>query len=151
MTPAHFQLSVTPLTPDDEISMMLDLAELVVRDNLRWMQAQEQAGIEVPCCASCAGVKYVPPTSAEYRSANITIDGAQMLLKKKRGACGSIAAYDAAAKRLEGVPAEVLIVPQGGNYYHAVIGTPDGVIDPTAKMESAAAPQHGGKCACSGS
>lgn len=140
---ATFQISLSPGDPGDEVTELQILCELVVKDNVAWMERMEAQGYEVPCCAKCAGVHYVPPKREDYERAIITIDGAQRLLAQKRGACGAIAAYDAAAKRLEGEVAWVEIVPQGKSYYHAIVGTPEGTYDPTAKMALG-----GSQCAC---
>jgi len=139
---AEITITLSP-AGEDEAAELEAVCELVVQSNTQWMERHIADGYEVPCCAKCAGVRYVPPTKADYRLGRIRVDGAQQLLATKRGACGSVAAYDAAAARTEGKEAWVVIVPQGGSYYHAIVGTNDGTYDPTAKMALG-----GSTCAC---
>lgn len=154
--------------------------------NAIWFLEQFAEGLEPPCCAKCAHIKWDPDVvTAEFASA-------PDMLRKGRASCGPIAAYDAgaemaklarqtgdfeAAKTQYGVdllvedepysvagPDSVLETRQilspgqrsAGRVhfdeirrenldkrtrrrrmptYHAVVLTPNGIKDPTAKME----------------
>lgn len=127
---------------DAEASIMLEAMGIIIRDNLQWMTDHRAAGIDVPCCAKCAGVKYVPPTQQEHRNGRVCIDGASSLLARKCGACGSIVAYDVAARLLNGKEAWPEVSPLPDGSYHATLGTPEGTKDPSAAME------RGAFCTC---
>lgn len=144
MSTIRIDLVLSPGPGAEEAQLLADAAELVVDDNVRWIQRQRAAGHETACCARCGGIVYRPPSRAEYRKGVVTIAGAQAMFDAGHGACGTIAAYDAAAKRVKGQHAWVEVVPSelGPSYYHAIVGTPDGSHDPTAEME------RGASCSC---
>lgn len=133
---ARIELVLEPLTREDDVAMFEDSCEALVRHNVRWMLAQKERGLDVPCCAGCGGVRYVAPSAREYRQGYVQLLGAAELLRAGAGACGSIACYDVAACRVEGRDASVVITVQGPRMYHAVVRTPDGIHDPTANMQA---------------
>jgi len=121
-----------------EVETLSEQLELLIQDNERWIQSMLRQGIEPPCCSKCGGVKYREPSEADYQAGAILFKAAPDMFRDGVGACGSIAAYDAAALRqLEGVDAwgHIEDSGHGPSSYHAVVGTPAGVHDPTLEME----------------
>lgn len=128
-------LSATGQGEVDELAQML---EILTQDNERWIQSMLARGVEPPCCAKCGGVKYRVPSQDDYEAGAILFKSAPDMFADGVAACGTIAAYDAAALRvLENGNAWVHIEDGGGgpSSYHAVVGTPGGIHDPTLEME----------------
>ncbi len=120
-----------------EVEELAQILETLVQDNCRWIAAMLQMGIEPPCCAKCGGVLYREPSEADYQAGAIIFKCAPDMFHDGVAACGTVAAYDVAAIRmLEGGNAWVHIEDGGGgpSSYHAVVGTPEGIHDPTLEM-----------------
>lgn len=133
MSDQAFSVHMTfcPTQGDEEVALLLNLCELVVQDNVKWINRKKG---NVPDSALAAGIRYVEPSRSEYETGRITIDCALTLLKKGCGPCGSIACYDAAVFRYLGYDASVLILEDTGRGYHAVVQVGDAVVDGTADM-----------------
>ena len=124
---------------DEEVAELAELLETLVQDNQAWIRKMQDMGIEPPCCSKCGGVLYRAPDQEDYEHGAIMFKCAPDMFADGVGACGPIAAYDAAALReLEGADAWVEIEDGGGgpSSYHAIVGTPGGTHDPTAEMEA---------------
>lgn len=137
--PISVTLRLSPDVGEQEIDQLRQLCELVVQDNVAFFERLANRGIEAPCCCACAGVRYRAPSTREYRSGELRIDGAAHVLETLRAACGGIACYDAAAQRWRGQNASVEIVEQpdlGPSYYHAVVATDEGLTDPSAALQA---------------
>ncbi len=124
----------------DEMVMdcLTGLCEGVIRANMIWFTA---AGAEAPCCLSSAGVKYVPPMGCGSPHPCQTVLGAPEILERKTATCIDIACYIGALLRLRGIPATVvftnMVDGQGHpivGMYHALVETPEGVIDYTQDL-----------------
>ena len=124
---------------EDEVEELRELLETLVQDNEAWIHRMQAMGIEPPCCSACAGVLYRAPDEDDYEHGAIIFKCAPDMFADGIGACGPIAAYDAAALRvLEEIDAWVEIENggDGPSSYHAIVGTPNGTHDPTATMEA---------------
>lgn len=122
---------------DSEVQELADVLEILVQDNMRWIRAVEARGVEAPCCSKCGGVYYRTPSDSDYEAGAILFKCAPDMFADGVAACGTIAAYDVAALRVkEDGDAWVEIIDGGGgpSSYHAVIGTPQGIHDPTESM-----------------
>lgn len=125
---------------NDEMVMdcLTGLCEGVIRVNMIWFTV---AGKEAPCCLSSAGVTYIPPAGCGSEHPCQTVLSAPEILERKKATCIDIACYVAAILRLRGVPATVVfqnMFDAEGNeiigMYHALVETPDGVIDYTQDL-----------------
>jgi hypothetical protein len=138
-TPRSFCVLLTlSATGEHEVDELAELLETLVQDNERWIEALLAQGIKPPCCSACGGVLYRLPTEADYQEGAILLKCAADMFADGVAACGTIAAYDAAAARvLEGGDAWVELLDGGGgaSSYHAVVGTPGGTHDPTETMD----------------
>lgn len=155
MSTFSVHMTLCPRRGDPEAQILSELLNVIVLDNVDWMLRKAAKGEEFPCCAKCGGVRYVPPTEHEFRNGHVTYDCAEIMLAKGCGPCGTIAAYDAAARRAKAIlrgdvtleesvnVAWAALIPSSGGY-HAVVETPEKVIDVTAKME------RGTSCTCCG-
>lgn len=123
-----------------EAQELADMLEILVEDNMRWIQSVLDLGVEPPCCSKCGGIKYRDVNQADYEAGAILYKCAPDMFHDGVGACGSIAAYDVAAMRvLEQVDAWIVVKPSEDGQpssYHAVVGTPAGEHDPTLEMEA---------------
>lgn len=124
----------------DEMVMdcLTGLCEGVVRANMIWFAI---AGQEAPCCLAAAGVTYIPPIGCGSPHPCQTVLGAPEILERKKATCIDIACYVAALLRLRGIPATVVFdnMLDGNNYpivgmYHALVETPEGVLDYTQDL-----------------
>lgn len=123
-----------------EVTEALNLLRL---DNMYWISARLNSGLPVPKSAREGGVTYLEPTAAEEKTPEQQFFAAPFLFRPRRhgsgrvlkhGACGDIAAYDAAALTvLKGMPTRVIVPAQGPTNYHALIVTPHGAYDPTRR------------------
>jgi len=132
-------LTTLSATGPGEAEELADLLETLVQDNMRWLQAVLDMGVEPPCCSKCGGVKYRAPSERDYQAGAVQFKCAPDMFADGIGACGTIAAYDVAALRvLEQVDAWVVITAGAGgaSSYHAIVGTPAGEHDPTLEMEA---------------
>lgn len=121
-----------------EVQNALNLLRL---DNMYWISARKNSGLPVPASAALGGVTYLEPTQAEAETSTQEFFGAPFLFEPRphgsgkvlrHGACGDIAAYDAAALTvLLEIPARVIVPAQGPTRYHALVVTPQGAYDPT--------------------
>lgn len=144
-TPVTIVLRLSPNEGVDEIRNLEELCEYVVADNVALFERLAADGFEAPCCCACAGVKYRAPSSADYEAGSLEIDGAARILETLEAACGGIACYDASAARFRGKPARVRVVPEpelGPSYYHAVVETNEGLLDPSTELA------QGEACTC---
>lgn len=125
---------------DDEMVMdcLTGLCEGVIRTNMIWFTAVAQAA---PCCLSAAGVSYVPPMGCGSPHPCQTVLGAREILERKTATCIDIACYVAAQLRLRGIPASVVFDNMLDNsnrpivgMYHALVETPEGVLDYTQDL-----------------
>lgn len=125
---------------NDEMVMdcLTGLCEGVIRANMIWFTV---AGQEAPCCLSAAGVSYIPPMGCGSPHPCQTVLGAPEILERKKATCIDIACYVAALLRLRGVPATVVFdnMLDGNNQpivgmYHALVETPQGVLDYTQDL-----------------
>lgn len=138
VSPAPYCVTITFATPQQvERETLEDLLFELQKANEDWMLYMLEQGFKPPCCAKCAGVLYREPSEFDYKNGSILFKSAADVLRDKVAACGSIAAYDAAAANvMEGGEARVHIVKvAGAGNYHAVIMTPGGIEDPTIEME----------------
>ena len=113
--------------------------------NAVWYLQQVEMGLKPPCCAKCGGVRWKP----DHRTQKVL--GGPAMLSRGVASCGSIAAYDAGVEMAKDVLNRsgdlyesarwyrVQLEPRdeanGVETFHAVFTTPDGLKDPTAKME----------------
>lgn len=137
--PQSFCVLVTLCAEEEEVEQLDDILETLVQDNEVWIRKMQAMGIDPPCCSKCGGVLYRPPEQEDYEHGAILFKCAPDMFADGVAACGSIAAYDAAALRvLEDADAWVVIEDGGGgaSSYHAIVGTPNGTHDPTASMEA---------------
>lgn len=117
--------------------------EIHKADNAYWIAAMLNSGIRPPCCTKAMGIDYRPPAGRELLTPVQEFWSAPFLIDRGHGACGDIVAYDAAALEvLKGIPAKVLVTPQGETAYHVTMLTPAGPMDPTRDWDSR-------KCICS--
>lgn len=122
----------------DEVEELAAMLEILVQDNERWILRMLEMGVVPPCCSKCGGVKYREPSAQDYEAGAVLFECAPAMFEKHIAACGTIAAYDAAAMRqLEDAHAWVEVVDGGGgpSSWHAIVGTPAGPHDPTLEME----------------
>ena len=134
---------------------LVDVLEFLALDNQEWIEAQQAAGFDPPCCAHCAeapwtsGVNYVEHHGAPKGTCR-EYWGAEKMFTWAQGTCADIVAYDVAALRVKGVNAHPVIIPQGDNLFHAVLWREDrGQVDPTAEWtQGPAAPMPGTSCGC---
>lgn len=124
----------------DEMVMdcLTGLCEGVIRCNMIWFTI---AGSESPCCLAQAGVTYIPPVGCGSPHPCQTVLGAPEILERKKATCIDIACYVAALLRLRGIPATTVfqnMLDQNNQpivgQYHALVETPDGVIDYTQDL-----------------
>ena len=125
---------------DDEMVMdcLTGLCEGVIRANMIWFT---KAGADSPCCLSNAGVTYIPPVGCGSPHPCQTVLCAPEIIERKKATCIDIACYVGALLRLRGVPATVVFtnmldsqnLPIEGQY-HALVETPDGVLDYTQDL-----------------
>lgn len=113
--------------------------ELLAKDNEAWLRRQERAGFELPCCTKCIGLRYAPLSKAFHENGHVIFLCLHDLIEKGGGDCGSIAAAETAIMRCHGKEAWPVVGkgPWGTGSHHAVVQTPNGVHDPTTKMEPA--------------
>lgn len=139
MDPYRLSVTLNPARGEQERAQIEQVLEMLVRDNVAWLERQRAAGAYVPCCSVCAGIRYRPPGHAAYRAGRVTLMCAQDLLEQGEGDCGSIAALDAACFRFRGGRARARVTqgPYGPGSYHADVLTPSGVVDSTKEMEAA--------------
>ena len=129
----------------------VDTLEQAVEDvaaaNCIWVLTEWMQGREPPCCLDCGAVKYRP----DRPGSTTEIVGAPEMLKDKRASCHSAAAYVCGYARAEamrdGMTQEaaawtyrVVLIPQPRDdardgYWHAVVMTPDGLVDVTEEMQ----------------
>lgn len=118
--------------------------EALCEANARWYLDELAAGRKPACCAKCAGAVYKPDSiTVRWRG------GSEICAHPNAGySCHEIAAWDAGVKRakavLEGTPPDEAraayrceFVP-GKNGPHAVVLTPEGMVDGTKTMRRAA-------------
>jgi hypothetical protein len=125
-----------------EVEHALNLLRI---DNMYWISARLNSGLPVPPTAHAAGVEYLEPTAAEAKTSTQEFFGAPFLFRERKhgsgktclhGACGDLAAYDAAALTvMSNVPTRIIVPAQGPTRYHALVITPYGPYDPTRRNE----------------
>jgi len=134
-----------PVAPSQEL--LERVIEDVTASNAEFFISEWQAGREPPCCLGCGAVKYRP----DRPSSTTEILGAAELLREGKASCQSAAAYAAghgrASAMMDGMRAEeaswahrVILVEQDrrdapDGYWHALVVTPDGVVDVTEEMD----------------
>ena len=131
-------LTTLSASGQDEVDELVDILEILVEDNMRWIARMRELGVEPPCCSKCGGVLYRLPSEEDYAAGAILFKCAPDMFADGVAACGTIAAYNVAAIRvIEGGDAWVVIEDGdgGASSYHAVVGTPEGIVDPTETME----------------
>jgi hypothetical protein len=138
---APFRLTMTlnPAPGAEERARVASELEILCDDNEAYFREMQAGGLEVPCCAGCAGVKYRPPSRSQHNRGDVRFYCASDLLRRGHGDCGSVAAFDAAASRvLEGLGARPLVIegPWGRGSYHAIVQSQKGTHDPTEAMEA---------------
>jgi hypothetical protein len=124
---------------------LLRLLEFVTRENTAFFLGRLRAGQSVQT-ASEAGLRYCPDHASSHE---VVLLDAGVLLDQGVGSCGSIAAHDAAVYRSraqhQGTPSPVAsgrfaphLIRQPStevDYWHAVVRTPDGLVDPSRHLQ----------------
>lgn len=106
--------------------------EILKDDNICSITAMLNAGIEVRDTVIDLGLTYEPADGPERVSAVQNFYGMADMIERTTFSCGDAAAYEAAVMQAKyGIPASILIAPQGGNDYHALYVTMNGTVDPT--------------------
>lgn len=123
--------------------LRLRIEEACVK-NMCWYLQQYARGNKPPCCSKCAKIKYVPTAEMEI----VAIPELVVANKwpPKRWACGPATAMAIGAERVKLIRKGASwdeacaayfaeIEARGDGEYHALMVTPEGIVDATEKME----------------
>lgn len=141
---------------DDLERKLVELFKLLAHENTLWALHKRQRGVRLPRSAEDAGILYCPDEASDA----IVPKDAETLLDAGIGSCGGIAALDVGLMRSRAVfdhrvplpvatgRCTVKLIRRPGNkavdYWHAVMKTPDGLVDPTARLRKVCAtPRYG--------
>lgn len=122
------------------------LLQTVTAENTRWVLDTLRRGDSVPDSVASTGLLYCPDKAGRDL---VVLDG-PALLQAGRGSCGSIAALEASLLRARAVLERRVPLPAAAgqyrvqlqrrpgtpqiDYWHAVVRTPGGPIDPTVGL-----------------
>lgn len=116
---------------DDDTRHLEAVLEILTESNAEWFASHPEAPLRVVCIVN-PRVKYKPPPKGivcqNYWSA-------PQVLKRRRGTCADLAAYDAGAARARGVPAYVKLEPVGPGDWHAVAIINGIRVDPSEQVK----------------
>lgn len=134
----EFRVLFDGYTDEMVMDCLTGLCEGVIRANMIWFTMFAN---DAPCCLSAAAVRYIPPMGCGSEHPCQTVLGAAEILERKTATCIDIACYVAALLRLRGIPATVVFdnMLDAHNQpilgmYHALVETPQGVIDYTQDL-----------------
>ena len=127
----------------------------VADDNTQWALLAMRRGDRVPRSVSETGLLYCPDRASQ---ALLLVDG-PALLEVGTGSCGSIAALEVGLLRAHAILERAVPLPVARgryqpsllrrpgtktiDYWHAVVRTPEGLVDPTVSLRQVcAAPEY---------
>ena len=131
------------------------LLRLVADENTSWALERLRRGKDIPREVSETGLLYCPDRAS---TSLLLVDG-PALLDAGTGSCGSIAALEVGLRRAHAVFEDAVALPVARgryqttllrrpgtvtiDYWHAVVRTPSGLVDPTQSLRQVcAAPEY---------
>lgn len=134
---AHVHLHSPPGEPTRRMVQLF--CDALYYDNLLWISARNNSGLDVPRCAKEGGIQYRPPIGAEKSTPDQGFYSAPFMFHRGHGSCCDIAPYDAAALTiLYDLPSRPMAPAQGRTSYHCNVLTPWGAYDPSFRWSDPA-------------